>query len=1711
MSVLGEFQRHYSTKEVDLVFVLDRSSSVPVSGWASMVNFVRSLLGHFTVDGSNTRVAVISYSTTASVDVNDLGSATENKCSLMGRLNQRLSRKVMSGYTATYQALYTAGRLLYRSRTEAKKAVFVLTDGESNIGYPPVRASLELRSLQWNTTWNSSRFGPQLEIYAFGIKDAYMPELTSVAPAPNHTYYIPDFRMFRDLARSLHFDKQGEVWQVLVNSQRCDGRCSPHAMCTCGTRSGQYLCVCKQGYQGNGVTCTECPRGTFKDVIVPGKCQRCPVNTTTVSTGAHDVTLCSCQPPYHMGSDKQGCLLKYCEVLPDITHGHKFHVEGAVTDERPDRGQLCVNSAGDSCHYRCDQGYRLTGHPGQVCQSNGSWTGNIPKCNIIDCHTLQYHGEVVSHGTTDYLNDSTTYGSVVNVTCDIGWRQFGDRQRTCTQHGIWSGTQTWCIEARCPSLPPLIGGEITPQMCSQTQQKPVACPRGTYHVSVNETCELCPLGQYQDDEGQESCLPCPNATTTLAGGAKNETECRASCGSGHRSPSGLEPCTPCDIGYYQSNVGMTECVPCLENETTTRVGAERMSQCGVLCQSGFYNLDNPCLLCSASYHPGGNETDCLPTNCDTETENCTGKFLVYFCFNLTQGPCENGGSCIQKESGFHCVCLAGFTGKQCQIQLNYCEFNSCHNNATCVEMGDNYRCNCMEGYTGQQCDIDIDECSYSPCQHGSSCLDLLADYQCYCNHGYHGRDCQYFSECSSNPCLHGDCEDLEHGYMCNCHRGFTGRDCSDADHCLSTPCGNGGTCVPDSHSREGYLCICLQDWTGKDCEVAVREACDTEYCSGQGQCVSLEDDYACRCHGGFGGNRCQLEISNTFDLVFLSGSLMDYVSMPVSEDLSTVTISLWMQTNDFTNQGTIFSYIVSGSLVFSLMDYSGLEVHVGNHVTETGIPLNDGWWHHLCLAVGDNKWDLYINGTLAESRPVTMETISTEGGTFIIGQSQDLSTESLVENTWKAYIGEISQLNVFSSLNRSEISQLASQSSCDTKHGDVIPWTSVIGWLIGHVTVRNESHCLDTNECLTSGSYVCGENRQCRDLIGSFECGECIYGYTGEQCMQAVNECDQQVCQNEASCQDGPLPYDYQCLCRENYTGRNCEDEIEGCLSQPCKSGQECITVPGGYRCLCDQQNSKVDNCVTMCQNNICLNNGSCVIHQEQMCICSARFTGSFCQINVDTCPCRNGGTCVFTDHGSSCICPPSWKGDNCETNNLPDCDLQPCLNGGTCVDSPISGYSCLCPDEDGKIFGPNCEVRNVCSSSPCLNAGDCVVISDDSFHCICPTNFKGHRCGIEKFETTNMPNNSVIPDAVPKSLECEELDVYTGDTHHRKCSRSHFYTHCFASWEIKDGQVRVLAKGCSSNLPSCRGKEECVGDYEKGAWFCCCDRSMCNVNISSSREVPSEKMAMDITLYLILGLVCVILGFAAILIWFIIRLRRPMYRKATKLLPHTLNNSNDVVLNTINNPVFSSEDDNVYAELDVDPYYKSAKSEAKDLRNSSQYSSKRSNKDCNIERAAARKNSDLSISTLNSSVKGVSIDDYMTPLSMKNDSTLMEGRRKDTKELLPTRKLSKKTMEELKFEKYKLPRQAQTNLDTSNKPFYMNVNQETTGADPASSPGYITMTEKADKTQPCVEYLEVLPPLPEDLLSLKSRPVNHMYEGDISTRGLPPVPKPRH
>ena len=75
--------------------------------------------------------------------------------------------QVPNGYTATYEALYLAHNILLDSRSNSKKAVFVLTDGKSNIGDPPVKMAFDIMALQWNTSWDEEKLGPQVLTFKY--------------------------------------------------------------------------------------------------------------------------------------------------------------------------------------------------------------------------------------------------------------------------------------------------------------------------------------------------------------------------------------------------------------------------------------------------------------------------------------------------------------------------------------------------------------------------------------------------------------------------------------------------------------------------------------------------------------------------------------------------------------------------------------------------------------------------------------------------------------------------------------------------------------------------------------------------------------------------------------------------------------------------------------------------------------------------------------------------------------------------------------------------------------------------------------------------------------------------------------------------------------------------------------------------------------------------------------------------------------------------------------------------------------------------------------------------------------------------------------------------------------------------------------------------------------------------------------------------------
>ena len=74
-----------------------------------------------------------------------------------------------------------------------------------------------------------------------------------------------------------------------------------------------------------------------------------------------------------------------CPSLPDIENGIKFYVTGTSTNEMADTGISCdVVTDGNSCHYACVEGYRLTSHPAMICNRSGDWIGDIPSCESRD-------------------------------------------------------------------------------------------------------------------------------------------------------------------------------------------------------------------------------------------------------------------------------------------------------------------------------------------------------------------------------------------------------------------------------------------------------------------------------------------------------------------------------------------------------------------------------------------------------------------------------------------------------------------------------------------------------------------------------------------------------------------------------------------------------------------------------------------------------------------------------------------------------------------------------------------------------------------------------------------------------------------------------------------------------------------------------------------------------------------------------------------------------------------------------------------------------------------------------------------------------------------------------------------------------------------------------------------------------------------------------
>eukprot|EP00117_Sycon_ciliatum_P026756 scpid78298/ scgid21890/ Tenascin-X; Hexabrachion-like protein len=72
-------------------------------------------------------------------------------------------------------------------------------------------------------------------------------------------------------------------------------------------------------------------------------------------------------------------------------------------------------------------------------------------------------------------------------------------------------------------------------------------------------------------------------------------------------------------------------------------------------------------------------------------------------------PCSHAGRCIfksigQEKAAYICQCDDGYRGRFCQTAPPSCSGNPCQNGATCQQRGSSFHCHCPPLYTGQRCE-----------------------------------------------------------------------------------------------------------------------------------------------------------------------------------------------------------------------------------------------------------------------------------------------------------------------------------------------------------------------------------------------------------------------------------------------------------------------------------------------------------------------------------------------------------------------------------------------------------------------------------------------------------------------------------------------------------------------------------------------------------------------------------------------------------------------------------------------------------------------------------------------------------------------------------------------------------------------------------------------------------------------------------------------
>ncbi|XP_038063463.1 protein crumbs-like isoform X2 [Patiria miniata] len=988
---------------------------------------------------------------------------------------------------------------------------------------------------------------------------------------------------------------------------------------------------------------------------------------------------------------------------------------------------------------------------------------------------------------------------------------------------LQQGCQPSACNDPCYTLPCKNNG-----VCSRNAQAPCGylCDCTARYDGVN--CELDKGPLCISPNTPEYHLDCQNGGVCVEDAIGNSTYCQ--CSDEYEGTLCERNVTyACDADACQNNA------TCLQTDNGV--------QC--ICADGFSGDNCAININECAVHQCLNGGLCIDGIADY-TCNCTGTgYTGDRCSEpvdecLTE-PCLNSVDCVDTSGDFVCICLDGWTGKICDEDLDECMSFPCINDGTCMNLNNAYECQCVQGFNGTNCDNNMDDCVSVTCPDTFECVDGVDAYTCECPPGKTNQSgsCVDIDECSPNPCLNGNCENLDNMYNCVCYPGFNGTNCEiNIDECDSDPCLMNSTCVDGIND---FNCTCLPGFDGELCDVDIDE-CSLDPCQNGASCVDGINSYTCECVLGYDGDRCENNIDDCAPDPCQNGA--------DCED----------KVNDYTCD--------------CVLGYEDKNCSTNTNECDPDPCQNNG----VCVdLVGDFQCNCTIDyvGKMCETLyDACVDKTPCENGATCTTPplpSQDYNCTCV-----PGYSGTNCEINIDDCVGV----------DCNVTSGKIC-FDLVDGYNCACLVGYEDPLCsVDIDEC---ASNPCRNNATCNESIGAFNC-TCAPGFAGEQCEDNINECDPNPCQNGGRCEDEINGY--RCFCVPGHSGLNCEVSLNECNSDPCKNGATCMDALNDVICTCVPgfTDKYCGTNIDECEQNMCQNNSTCIDGiNEYTCNCAPGYNGTNCEIDIDECavnPC-NLGTCIDAVNDYTCNCTDTgFFGPQCESN-IDDCAPDPCVNDATCADL-IKDYNCSCwRGYEGK----NCEVDvNECQDAPCLFGGVCYQRSNQSlyngvnplfpgqfsyanasgFLCQCADGYKGTTCEIDIDECASGPcaNNGTCNDGV-NGYTCECAGGWEGDDCKLEideclpvpCKNGATCTdlindyECICTEEYGGSNCTVQLTGCDMN--NCLNDATCIPSYDEATgdhtYTCQCtdgyNGTFCQTDTSVSFE--NEAFLEDPSTYL--------------------------------------------------------------------------------------------------------------------------------------------------------------------------------------------------------------------------------------------------------------------